>query len=258
MFIDLSDSERAGQRLSDEHQQLSTQLLEINGCVVIRRAIPAETVDQLLRAFLPLLQAEASQSSANRGANRYQMHLPFQEPFTSPQVITNSYALPLVHRLLGSDAVCHYFASDTPLPGSEYQRVHSDVALLFPEMPLSLPAYSMVLNIPLVDFTEENGPLEIWPGGSHLMPGGVDILAMAERMPSQRVLMPAGSVLLRDMRMWHRGTPNLSTSPRPNLALIYSRPWLKTHYRPIPIRRDRYNALSDVAKHLFRFEDIGR
>ena len=45
--------------------------------------------------------------------------------------------------------------------------------------------------------------------------------------------MPAGSVLVRDIRTWHRGTPNRSETARPNLAMIYSRPWLKTQYPPI-------------------------
>jgi hypothetical protein len=89
------------------------------------------------------------------------------------------------------------------------------------------------------------------------MPGTADIAALAPKMHSETVQMPAGSLLLRDMRMWHRGTPNRSDAARPNLALIYSRPWLKTHYPPIPIDKDVYAGLSDRAKHLFRFEAIG-
>jgi ectoine hydroxylase-related dioxygenase (phytanoyl-CoA dioxygenase family) len=160
--------------------------------------------------------------------------------------------------LLGKDYKCHYLASDTPLPGSDYQRVHSDITLLFPETPLSLPTYSVVLNIPLVDFTEENGPVEIWPGGTHYMPGGVDMATLSEKMHSERVIMPAGSLLLRDMRMWHRGTPNRADHARPNLALIYSRPWLDIHYPPIRIPGATYDGLSERAKRLFRYEGIER
>jgi len=115
----------------------------------------------------------------------------------------------------------------------------------------------VVLNTPPVDCTEENGPLEIWPGGTHLMPGGINIQELAPTMRPERVLMPAGSLLVRDMRMWHRGTPNRSTEPRPNLALISSRHWLKTHYPPISIPRATYETLSERAQRLFRFENIG-
>ena len=60
------------------------------------------------------------------------MHLPFIAPFNEAAVITSPFALPIIDTLLGKDAVCHYFASDTPLPGSDYQAVHSDITLLFP------------------------------------------------------------------------------------------------------------------------------
>jgi ectoine hydroxylase-related dioxygenase (phytanoyl-CoA dioxygenase family) len=243
--------------LTSEELRLAAQAVAVDGYVVFEKALPADLIRRLHSAFLEVFEAHVARTDPNRGANRYQMHLPFTSPFIAPEVIENPLILPLLDDLVGKDCVCHYFASDTPLPGSDYQRVHSDIGLLFPETSLSLPAYSVVLNIPLVDFTPENGPVEIWPGGSHLMPGRVDMDTLAPTMHSETVVMPAGSLLLRDMRMWHRGTPNRSESARPNLALIYSRPWLKTHYPPIPIDRDIHEGLSDRAKQLFRFETVG-
>jgi hypothetical protein len=77
-------------------------------------------------------------------------------------------------------------------------------------------------------------------------------------MHSESALMPAGSLLIRDMRMWHRGTPNRSNEPRPNMALIYSRFWLReSNYPQIGIPRETYASLSERAKRLFRFENIG-
>jgi ectoine hydroxylase-related dioxygenase (phytanoyl-CoA dioxygenase family) len=203
--------------------------------------LPPDQVTALHTAFMRVFESYVARTDPNRGANRYQMHVPFMAPFIDPAVITNPLALAVI------DA----------LPGSEYQRVHSDIHLLFPETPLSLPAYSLALNIPLVEFHEENGPLEIWPGGTHLMPGGINMQEMAPLMRSERVLMPAGSLLIRDMRMWHRGTPNRGSAARPNLALIYSRPWLKTHYPPIGIPRETYEELPERGRQLFRFENIG-
>ena len=57
--------------------------------------------------------------------------------------------------------------------------------------------------------------MEIWPGGTHLMPSGIDVENISKVMHSEQVLMPAGSLLIRDARMWHRGTPNVSDEPRP-------------------------------------------
>ncbi len=199
---------------------------------------------------------------SNRGANRYQMYLPFEPPFADPRVYENDTVLAVVEAVFGNAAfaanpeavtsICTYFASDTPLPGSDYQRVHSDTQLLFPENRLSLPAYGLVLNIPLVDVTEENGPMEIWPGGTHLWPGGSDIAALAQEMPSRRVTMNAGSVLLRDLRMWHRGTPNHSDRSRPNIALVYTRPWYRFEQKVPVIPRAAWHEISDRARKLFR------
>ncbi len=253
----LTPEERETQTLSADTLKLAAQSVKVNGYVLFEGVLPPDLVAELRAAFLRVFEAHVARTDPNRGANRYQMHLPFMAPFNDAAVITNPLALAVLDALLGKDSVCHYFASDTPLPGSDYQRVHSDIHLLFPETPLSLPAYSIVVNIPLVDFRADNGPLEIWPGGTHLMPGETDVQELAPRMHSEPVLMPAGSLLIRDMRMWHRGTPNRSQEARPNMALIYSRPWLKTKYPPIGIPAETHEALSDRAKHLFRFEDIG-
>ncbi len=253
----LSSEEMRKRTLKPETLHLAVQLVKMKGYVVFEGVLPKELVEELHSAFMEVFEQYIQRTDPNRGINRYQMHLPFREPFIHPDVITNPFALAVIEELLGKDCVCHYFASDTPLPGSDYQRVHSDIHLLFPETSLSLPPYSIVLNIPLVDFREDNGPIEVWPGGTHLMPNGINIQEVAPLMYSERVLMPAGSLLIRDMRMWHRGTPNRSKEARPNMALIYSRHWLKTHYPPINIPRETYERLSDRAKQLFRYENIG-
>ena len=254
--IELTPEERETGTLSPDKRELAVQSVKVDGYALFERVLPPELTQRLLAEFLQAFDAYVARTDPNRGANRYQMHLPFRPPFADPAVIENPLAISVLDGLLGKDYICHYFASDTPLPGSDYQRVHSDIPLLFPEMPLSLPAYSVVVNIPLVDHTPENGPLEIWPGGTHLMPGGTDLQALAPGMRSERVPMPAGSLLVRDMRMWHRGTPNRSGAPRPNLALIYSRPWLKLHYPPIDIPAAVYGTLSPSARRLFRLENI--
>ena len=133
-----------------------------------------------------------------------------------------------------------------------------DYQHLFPEFPHQpTPACGLVLNLPLVDFTEQNGAIEIWPDGSHLIAPGAEIMKLAEKMHSERLLMPAGSLLLRDLRMWHRGTPNESDEPRPNLAFIFARNWLATKYPKIRIPQGTYDGLSEAAQQLFRLEAIG-
>ncbi|MDP6503551.1 MAG: phytanoyl-CoA dioxygenase family protein [Planctomycetota bacterium] len=253
----LSPAEIRSQKLTDEHFDSAVEQVRGNGCVVFESVIEPNLLQELREEFAAEFLGYISKTESNRGPNRYQMHLPFRLPFCHESVIANPLVLPVIRSLLNEDCICQYFASDTPLPGSEYQKVHMDYQHLFPDIPHQpISAYGLVLNLPLVDFTEQNGAVEIWPGGSHLIAPGVDIQRLAESMYSKRLLMPAGSLLLRDMRMWHRGTPNESDEPRPNLAFIYARNWLGTRYPKIRIPKETYDGLSEAARHLFRLEAI--
>jgi len=246
----------AGMALSDEQVQFMTDQIRVNGYTIVEDALPLELIDRLRERFDVLLDERRRADPPNRGANRYQMFLPFEPPFADTMVYEHPAVMQIVERLMGPDCICTYLASDTPLPGADYQQVHSDTRLLFPETTLSLPCYGLVANVPLVDATEENGSMEVWPGGTHLMPGRIDLKLHAPHLQSIRLAIRAGSILVRDLRMWHRGTPNRSTRSRPNLALVYTRPWYRFEQRPILIARSAYDALPERTRAMFRFNTI--
>lgn len=254
----LSPAELAEGILRPETLASAIDQVRNNGYVLFEAALPADLVREMHASFIRSLDAHRAKSEANRGANRFQMHVPFEAPFSDERVIASPLVLPVVDALVGKSCICHYMASDTPLKGSDYQAAHADIYPLFPELPVVMPPYSIVVNIPLVEVTEDNGPLEIWPGGSHhYVADRAKVPELAATMHSERLLCPAGSILIRDSRMWHRGTPNRTDHPRPNFALIYSRHWLRIRYRRIPISLEAYGRLSERAKRLFRLEDVG-
>jgi hypothetical protein len=255
--MQLTQAERDANALDAETLRLAVQEVRVNGYVVFEGVLSGDVVDELHENFMRIFHEYTTATEENRGANRYQMNLPFAAPFNAPDVVTSRLALPVIKALLGDDCVCQYFASDTPMPGSDYQRVHSDIHRLFPGMPVAPPTFAIVLNVPLVDFTEDNGPVEIWPGGSHLMPEDADMHELAETMDSKPVIMPRGSLLIRDIRMWHRGTPNRSEAARPTMAMIYARHWLRTNHPTIGIPQETYYGLSEDGQRLFRLENIG-
>ncbi|HLJ57824.1 MAG TPA: phytanoyl-CoA dioxygenase family protein [Chthonomonadaceae bacterium] len=242
------------ERSPDEIQSLADEI-RMNGYVLLDDMIPAETVDAMRAAFDPLLRAKRESQPPNRGANRFQMHLPFEPPFADPILYANPTVLAILENLFGKDSILTYFASDTPFPGSDYQRVHLDCRLPFPEGPFGVPVYSVVLNTPLVDFTEENGPLEIWPNGTHMIAEPRDLERMAAKMNSVRLLPKTGSILLRDARMWHRGTPSHGERSRPNIALVYSRGWFRfeNHSVRMKIPRATYDGFPDSLRPMFRY-----
>jgi len=242
--------------LSEETIQFLADRIRMDGYAVLEDAIPLETIERLRERFDQLLDARIRAETSNRGANRYQMFLPWEPPFTEPLLYENPRVMPILERVMGQDLIMTYLASDTPLPGAEHQHVHTDTRLLFPETQLSLPTYGIVLNVPLVDVTEENGPLELWPGGTHYMPIRLDLARLAPTMASVRLTLKAGSLLLRDLRCWHRGTPNRGPRSRPHLALVYTRPWYRFEQRPIEIPRAAYEALPEKTQRMLRFNSL--
>lgn len=247
-------------QLSQETVAAAVKQVKVNGYVLFESALDPDFLDELRDAYMALFERYILNPEPRPTYNHHRLDLPFRPPFSDERVINNPLAMPVVDALLGTDCICPYFASNTCLPGSHYQPIHSDVAALFPESGLAPPAYHVVVNIALVDTSEDNGPMEMWPGGTHFstLPQE-EIEQAAAAMYSEQAVMPAGSLLIRDGRMWHRGTQNRSEHARPNIALVYVRPWLGLrHRRTIGIPQESYDRLSPRAQQLFRFASIGQ
>ena len=208
--------------------------------------LPADFVAELREAFMPLLEEYVAASQPNRGPQRHQVYLPFEAPFSDPALWANPAVLRIVEQVLGPDFECTYYGSDTPYPGSADQPVHQDGGPLFPEWESRPPIYCVALNVPLVDVDEANGPLEWFRGAERPGPD-----AEPERFTGS-----AGTMLLRDTRVWHRGSPNVGDNPRPMLALLYTRDWYRFPlYRPA-VDRGVYDRLPEPGRRLFRGADI--
>lgn len=243
-------------RKDAEAIRLHADQIQANGFTIIEQALPPSLIQAMLPPFDHLLEEHRHTFSTNRGSNRYQMYLPFEPPFSAPLLIEHPVVLAILKQVLGERFLLNYFASDTPFPGAEYQAVHSDGEPLFPGTQVSLPCYAVVLNVALVDVTEENGPMEIWAGGTHALTAQVNVEQTAQKMASHRLTMKAGDILLRDPRAWHRGTPNHGTRSRPNIALLYARPWFRFGLDLPTIRRSQFNSLSEPAKVMLRYATL--
>ncbi len=268
-FMKLSPAELSNGQLAPETLEQAVNQVRLNGFVVLENALPLDLVDDLNADLLAtvdrLLKTDAEKTEVNTSPfrkNRIRMDLPFRAPYIHPQVITNPYALAIVERILGDDCRMFYFSVDAPMPGSEYQTVHGDYAPFYPESDAIMPITGLVVNYPLINVTEENGSLEAWPN-THLTPEkfytGSYVQEAAKNLTPVRMLTPKGSLIVRDIRMWHRGTPNVSNQIRPNMALIYGRGWWDGAFYPqetLGITKQTFGGLSDRAKKLFRFETL--
>ena len=260
-------------RLSDDRLAMALRTLRDTGMVVIEGVYSRDWVDELRSAF----DAELDRYIAARGGldavnatsfgrNHIGIHLPLVPPFSDPQIVVNPIAMQIMTAALGDDLRCAFYHSNTAYPGSGRQEMHRDNPPLFgPEFGVPTPVVHVVLNIPLCDFTEENGSTEIWPG-THLMvdltpeDGLADRLAArAQMMAPVRANIRAGCVVIRDLRLWHRGMPNNSREVRTMLALVYQRAWAAEHefHKMKEIPRSTWDEWPGEARQVFRYNAPG-
>lgn len=127
----------------------------------------------------------------------------------------------------------------TPTPTR--QPVHSDADFAHPAHP-----FALVVNVPLVTMTARNGSTEVWPGthdrlgvaaqeGEHgeRASGRIREECLAAERERQggggpvQPIVKKGSVVVRDLRLWHAGMPNMGDEVRVMLAMIHFAPWYR-------------------------------
>lgn len=107
-------------------------------------------------------------------------------------------------------------------PGETRQDYHCDDEAGAPPRPR--PAQGMSTMWALDDFTQENGATEIIPG-SHAW--GPDESPEPKDPRSYKALMSAGSVLVWQGSLFHRGGANRTDRTRLGVTIQYCQPWLR-------------------------------
>ena len=257
--LELSPQERAESKLTPENLDAATRLLRETGLVVIESVLPRDWIEEVNVAMQAGLDME---EDVQNGENPM-----LKMPFMDARIIDNPFAMPIMKAAMGEKIFAYLpYGCNSTSPGSEIQWIHRDSGQLFPELPFALPVSTIVVNIPLVDFTVENGATEVWPG-SHLIvddaavrntPYNVCEETRAAQLPSFQLVMPAGSVVVRDMRCWHRAMPNQSQTKRPMLALVYFR---RFHHSPdapnifnARVSEEIWMDMSEDAQEVYRFQ----
>jgi len=193
-----------------------------DGYVILERAIDRVAVEELIAALAPFeahrpmgrnafegLRSQRVYSLAGKGA-------PFLRLAEHPDVIA------LLDRMLLPNYLLSTAQSIRLHPGEAAQSWHTDDAFY----PMPRP-HARTLGVSVIwaieDFTADNGATEIIPG-SHRWgmehpdaraPGGV------------ATVMPAGSALVFDAALWHRGGSNRSSGTRLAISPQYCQPFLR-------------------------------
>jgi len=92
--------------------------------------------------------------------------------------------------------------------------------------------FAYVVNVLLVDASPKNGATEVWLGTHHWGNNGLkespenpwirsEVLEERRKViPPIQASVPKGSLIIRDLRLWHAGIPNQTDEPRIMLSMV--------------------------------------
>jgi hypothetical protein len=223
--IEITAEERRTRELAPEKLATAVEAMHEDGVVALRQAIDVDPVDIL---GVRMLEDLAQYAELYEIDNNFQgVRPPPFHPFLFPEVVFNEPAITVSRAILGPGATLTSYGANTAFVGSQTQHVHADAV---PPQPGPFgPCTLLVVNVPLVDMTEENGATIYWPGthrdtrlhSGNRFPTEEMIAEWEAKRPAERVLAQRGDLVLRDMRVWHGGMPNRTQTHRPMLALVH-------------------------------------
>jgi ectoine hydroxylase-related dioxygenase (phytanoyl-CoA dioxygenase family) len=289
--LQLSETEQRTQTLSRETHELAALILSCRGYVILEDALPRDFITRIGREVADIVDDcrttqndatgttatalhQVTRSSRKNAAfwfreSRWRIFPWLVPPMNDALLLANPFAVPILEGLLGDDFKCVYVSSDNNVHGSILQSPHSDIdgEGIFVDDRWRPRGY--IVNIPTMECGLHNGPLEVWPGGSHmwtadlmkkhgLSPDIQDgrnpaVERAAEYFPSVKVALKPGQLLIRDLAMWHRGTPNPTQTPRTMLTIAYFKGAHRYLYGDLSYNVDRtlYGAMSPPVKKVF-------
>jgi ectoine hydroxylase-related dioxygenase (phytanoyl-CoA dioxygenase family) len=232
--------------------------LQDKGFCVLKAHFDRTLVDGCREAFWPILleYLDQNRDNPNRGEHRHFLPMPFDPPCFAPEFFFDAGILEIVRGVMGSRIVADQWGCDAPLKGSLHQQFHVDYRHpLFAEAPdVPLPAYMLVVSFGLIDISPRHGPIEIAPG-THRMPRQDAMRAVeAGEIEPQLVTLDLGDVIIRHPWALHRGTPNVTDTPRALLTIRYVRRWYADYSRDVcAVPLAVWESLTPEQRDLMRF-----
>ena len=239
MKIEVTSTEIDNRQLTAEHLSQTLQSIQKDGFVILGQVIPTHLLDMLFERMMvdldTLLNSSDRVLPVNFVSGHLQQDAPPFAPYIFPELVANPLVVQVTQSILGLGVKNTYFSGNTNLPGSGIQPVHTDGQQLWVKQQSAHPPAALIINVPPVKVTEENGSIELWPGShremvitpesSSIKINKSDLDRREKIAPPIRANTEKGDVLIRDDRLWHRGLPNNSDLPRPMIAMIHRTAW---------------------------------
>jgi len=242
--LHLSDEELRAGKPSIHTIQDGLEALHRDGMVVIDNAVSHEHVDAVHSVMSQdtdrLMAGETGGPHFNQGDETRNLNQvpPLRSELLFNDVYANPFAVPIIAAYLGPKPELRFTGSAVLFPGGVRQKIHADL-----EYPYLSHPFSVAVNVPLEDITEENGATELMLGTHR--DSSIDLhtkdtepwirpelVKEAERWaPKINPPLLKGSLAIRDLRMWHSGVENKSDRPRPLLGLLWFASWYGNQLR---------------------------
>jgi hypothetical protein len=241
-----------------EHLSQARSALQQDGIVILKDVVEVahlEFLHERMRSDLETILNRPDVPFQFNTGNVQQDPPPFP-PYLFRDILVNPIVVAVTKSILGPGLKNTFYSGNTALPGGTRQPVHSDTNHLWPDLEVAHPAHMLVVNVPVVDMDARNGSTEIWPGthldttmGAQMSTIQVPVEALDRRravVPPLQPTVKRGSVVIRDMRLWHAGMPNLTDQARPMIAMIHIVRWLPSGKMTFAKGSEEFLADSDL------------
>jgi hypothetical protein len=244
--LGVTAAERSAGTLAQAVLEQARQAMLDDGMVVLDDLIPVDLADSLrerMHADLPALE-QRYKAGRHEYPGHWQQTPPTEPEHLHREMLGNPILLGLCRALFGEDIRTLIYTANTNMPGSVRQRVHCDLVQLQPELtPVPRSPYAVVCNFGLIDTSPANA-VELWPG-THVDARTYTREARHRDIPEEwleerravrppiQVAQRRGSVLVRDVRLWHAGVANTSGQVRVMVAVGYAPSWYAGFALPV-------------------------
>ena len=194
--------------------------VETEGYAVVPGFLDEGHLETLRHGLEPVFDSVRSRETRDLGRQTVHIHNLLAKTRAVDTLLMDDRLLGLIEAILGPDFQVSGVAAMRPAPGDRRQRMHQDDG----HYPIPRRHPPLIVNtlIALDPFTVENGATEVVPR-SHQWTHPVD--QDAATVP---VLMDAGSLLLWEGALWHRGGGNdTADQVRRSINVNFNLAWLK-------------------------------
>jgi ectoine hydroxylase-related dioxygenase (phytanoyl-CoA dioxygenase family) len=197
-----------------------------DGYAILDRAIDRVLLDELCAALAPFEADRPMGRNAFEGRRSQRVYSlagkgePFRRLVEQPDVIA------VLDRVLLPNYLLSTAQSIRLHPGEAAQAWHTDDGFYLTPRP-----HPRTLGVSVIwaieDFTADNGATELIPGSQRWADEHPDDHPDDHRAPAIAAVMPAGSALVFDAAVWHRGGANRSAGTRLAISPQYCQPYLR-------------------------------